>query len=373
MSTIESYLASFDGEPGYLDWAAFGPLSPSVRAEVRADADLLGTGRRSSIDLVGENPGHAAALVAEMLDVPVDQVVLQPSTTDGLMQALFGLSGAVLVSDAEFPSLRVAAARAAQARPDLQVVRFEPDDAVVSPEAVREALTDDVTAVAVSLVDFRTGYRADLAGLREVIGDRLLIVDAVQGFGVVDADYAAADVVCAHGYKWLRAGRGTGFAWFGDRALERLTPVFSGLTGLGEADQPGELPPAARAARGFSVSRPDPLAAARLTTALRDVRDAGLDAIEAALRQRVDEVIAIADSHRIAVVTPRDPVRRAGIVALAPEPADAGPIAAALANHGLVFTAREGVLRIAPHAGTDEATMRMLVDALATAASGRAW
>ncbi len=40
----------------------------------------------------------------------------------------------------------------------------------------------------VSLVDFRTGYRADLAALRDVIGDRLLIVDAIQGFGAVDAD-----------------------------------------------------------------------------------------------------------------------------------------------------------------------------------------
>ena len=83
----------------------------------------------------------------------------------------------------------------------------------------------------VSLVDFRTGYRADLGALRDVIGDRLLIVDAIQGFGVVDADWSAADVVCGNGYKWLRAGRGTGFAWFGERALERIAPVLSGFAG----------------------------------------------------------------------------------------------------------------------------------------------
>ena len=64
-----------------------------------------------------------------------------------------------------------------------------------------------------------------------MIGDRLLIVDAMQGFGAVDADYAAADVVCGNGYKWLRAGRGTGFAWFGERALERIAPVLSGWAG----------------------------------------------------------------------------------------------------------------------------------------------
>ena len=49
---LDAFLASFDGEPGYLDWAAFGPLSPSVRSEVHADAELLGSGRRTDIDLV---------------------------------------------------------------------------------------------------------------------------------------------------------------------------------------------------------------------------------------------------------------------------------------------------------------------------------
>ena len=55
--------------------------------------------------------------------------------------------------------------------------------------------TPTIAAVAVSLVDSRTGYLADLDGIRQVIGDRLLIVDAIQGFGVVDAPYELADVV----------------------------------------------------------------------------------------------------------------------------------------------------------------------------------
>ena len=65
---LDSLLASFDGEPGYLDWAAFGPLSPSVRNEVHADAELLGSGRRTGIDLVGEHVLEARELLAELLD-----------------------------------------------------------------------------------------------------------------------------------------------------------------------------------------------------------------------------------------------------------------------------------------------------------------
>jgi selenocysteine lyase/cysteine desulfurase len=370
---LDAFQETFDGEPGYLDWAAFGPLSPAVRSEAQADTELLGSGRRSSVDLVGEHIGEARELIAQLLDADVSQVVLTPSTTYGLMQAVYGLAGGLLLSRGEFPSLTVAATRAADALGSLALQWIEPDGGMVTPEAVRAALTDDTRAVAVSLVDFRTGYRADLTALREVIGDRLLIVDAIQGFGVVEADYAAADVVCANGYKWLRAGRGTGFAWFGERALERIAPVLSGFAGV-EGDLPVDIvPPPAPSAQAFTVSGVDALAAARLATSLREVLDVGVATIEAELAQRTGDVMYFADRYEVPVVTPREPERRAGIVTLAPAPQDAAPVAASLANHGLTVTVRSGLIRVSPHVGTGADTLRLFGDALAAFSSARVW
>lgn len=84
---ITTYIESFDSEPGYLDWAAFGPLSPNVRSEVHADAELLGTGRRSSVDLVNEHVDQSRTHAASVLGVPAEQIVIQPSTSHGLQQA----------------------------------------------------------------------------------------------------------------------------------------------------------------------------------------------------------------------------------------------------------------------------------------------
>ncbi|MET0780765.1 MAG: aminotransferase class V-fold PLP-dependent enzyme [Microbacterium sp.] len=370
---LDSFLASFDGEPGYLDWAAFGPLSPSVRNEVHADAELLGSGRRTGMDLVAEHVREARELLAELLDAEIDQVVLQPSTTYGLMQAMYGLAGGLMLSRAEFPSLTVTATRAADALGSIDLQWLEPEDGFVTPDVVRGALTDDTRALAVSLVDFRTGYRADLTALREVIGDRLLIVDAMQGFGTVDADYAAADVVCGNGYKWLRAGRGTGFAWYGERALERIAPVLSGWAGI-DGDMPVDaVPQPAASAQAFSVSRPDHLAVARLATALRDVRDVGVERIDAELSARSHDVMFFADRYEVPVLTPREPQHRAGIVTLAPAPHDAGPLAASLANHGITVTVRSGLVRVAPHVGTGANTLRLFGDALAAFSSARVW
>jgi selenocysteine lyase/cysteine desulfurase len=373
VTDLDSYLASFDGEPGYLDWAAFGPLSPAVRSEAQGDTELLGSGRRTSIELVADHVREARELVAELIRTDAAQVALQPTTTYGLMHAIYGLAGGLMLSRAEFPSLTVAATRASDAFGRIQLQWVEPAGGFMTPDAVRSALSDDTHAVAVSLVDFRTGYRTDLTALREVIGDRLLIVDAIQGFGVVEADYLAADVVCAHGYKWLRAGRGTGFAWFGERALERIAPVLSGFAGV-DGDLPVDaVPPPAASAQAFSVAGFDTLAAARLATALREVADVGVANIESVLSARAADVMYFADRYEVPVVTPREPESRAGIVTLEPAPQDAAPLAASLANHGLTVTTRGGRVRVAPHVGTGADTLRLFGDALAAFSSARVW
>lgn len=375
MTALDDYVASFDDEPGYLDWAAFGPLSAAVRAEAQADAELLSTGRRSSIDLVAGRSAQARELLAALLGCRVDQVTLQPSTTYGLMQALYGIDGGLLLSRAEFPSLTVTASRAAALTGRLRPRWLDPEHGFVTADAVAAVLDDDIVAVAVSLVDFRTGFVADLSALREAIGDRLLIVDAVQGFGVVDADYASADIVCGNGYKWLRAGRGTGWASYSDRAVERLMPVLSGFAGL-DGDPLGPDAAAARPAaqaRAFTVTGADYLAAGRLNTALQEVIAAGVAGIAGTVAGRADTVIAAADAHGVAVVTPHEQAHRAGIVTLAPEASQAAALSAALANRGVTFTARSGQVRVAVHAGTGDDTLQLLDDALTAFSVSGAW
>lgn len=365
---LEQYLASFDADPGYLNWAAFGPPAPAVRAEALADSELLGTGRASGLDLVRTRPAQARDLLAQLLGFEPRQVVLQPSTGVGLMHAFAGMRGRVLVSPREFPAVTVATRRAAAAG-ELEVIDLSTPDGVVSVDAVRAALTPEVSAVAVSAVDFHTGYRADLAGIREVIGDRLLVADVTQAFGVVEDEWTAADVVCGHGYKWLRAGRGTGFAAFSDRARDRISPVLAGFAGtdvdLGAA---GSFAPLSDAA-AYAISPPDPLAAVRLATALREISDVGVATIAEQVRARADDVIALADRYGIPVLTSRE--RHAGIVTVAPEGAEVGALAAALVNFGVTATVRGGTVRLSPHAGSGADGLRLLGDAFAAVAAAR--
>jgi selenocysteine lyase/cysteine desulfurase len=225
---------------------------------------------------------------------------------------------------------------------------------------VRDQITSATTAVAVSLVDFRTGYLADLEGIRQVIGDRLLIVDAIQGFGVVDAPYQLADVVVSGGQKWTRAGWGTGFLAVSDRAAERLTPVFSGFSSTDEELPLDEVLPPTHGAAAFCITNPGPIAQARFATALEEISGAGIAGIAKRVADKTTRLIGLADEFGLPVASPRNESERAGIVVLQPAPDRLTALAASLFNHGVTATVRQGTVRLSAHVTTTDETFDML-------------
>ncbi len=362
MTTIGEWAATFTDEPGYLDFARVGPVGRTVRDEEAAQSSLLGRSRFGTLpSLIFEQDARVRAAISTVTGFPADQIAYQPNTSQGLMHAMFGITGGVAMSLAEFPSVTVAASRAADALHVLEPLWLETDHGRVTPGNLRDQLTSSVVAVAVSLVDFRTGYLIDLEGIRQVIGDRLLIVDASQGFPVVDAPYPLADVVAGNGQKWARAGFSTGFLALSDRALERLTPVFSGFNATDAEEMPlDEVPAPSRSAKAFQVSNPDPVAQARFSAALEELASVGVEAVNTAIAERVDRVLELADEFGVPVVSPRPRAERAGIVVLRPEDGLLTVLTAALHNHGLTVTLRDGSVRVSTHVSTGDDTFDML-------------
>jgi selenocysteine lyase/cysteine desulfurase len=361
---VESYAARFDEEPGYLDFARVGPIGAAVVEEEAALMPLLARARFGSLDALlppGQDPRVRGA-VAALTGFRPDQIVFQPNTTQGLMHVMFGITGGVALSAAEFPSLPFAVTRAAQALGVVEPVWLETEPGRMTPGGIRDLdLPSSAVALAVSLVDFRTGYLVDVEGIRQVIGDRMLIVDATQGFGVVDAPFSLADVVVGGGQKWPRAGWGTGFLALSDRALDHLTPVWSGINATDVEGTPmDEVPEPTRGAGKFSVSNPDPVAQARLAAALEEIAAVGVPAINAAVAGKISRIIDLADEFGLPITSPRADSERAGIVVIQPEPDQLTVLAASLHNHGITATVRAGHVRLSAHASTGDETFEML-------------
>nr|WP_042197133.1 aminotransferase class V-fold PLP-dependent enzyme [Kibdelosporangium sp. MJ126-NF4]CEL22767.1 Threonine dehydrogenase and related Zn-dependent dehydrogenases [Kibdelosporangium sp. MJ126-NF4]CTQ89907.1 Threonine dehydrogenase and related Zn-dependent dehydrogenases [Kibdelosporangium sp. MJ126-NF4] len=340
---------------GYLDFARFGPPSNAVLAERARLTEYSAVAGPTTVDDLMRQDLRARAAVARLCRTDTDHVVLLPNTSTGLFQTAFGVRGEVVVSAAEFPSNTYPWARAADARP-----RW-----VSHVTEIPAALTEDTAAISLSAVDFRTGYRADLAATREIAGDRLLIVDGIQGFGVVDEPWEVADVLVVGGQKWLRAGWSTGFMVLSDRALERLNPVLSGWTG---AEDPGLFDDAvhqpAPFAAAWSLTNLSPIAAGALNVALELVEQAGIEHIEAGISAKVDELGEVVQRAGGQIVSSFEPARRAGILAFTIPSHAVETVGTVLNAEGISATIRPEHVRLSPHVSTTADTIDQLSIAL---------
>ncbi len=364
------YRLQFSEPEGYLDFARFGPPSHAVLDTTARLLEKATQAGPSTVDELMREETRAKAVAARLCRSDIDHIVLQPHTSLGLMQAAFNApGGTALVSAAEFPANTYPWARAEQA--GRLTVRALPEGHVTA-DRVAAALSEDVTVVSVSAVDFRTGYRADLAALRDVVGDRLLVVDGIQGFGVIEEPWEVADILVVGGQKWLRAGWGTGFAMLSDRALERMDPVLSGWTG---ARDPGlfdnTIHPPDRTAAAWSISNLSPVTSGAFAAALELVEDTGVGAIAATIAERVDALEEVLLSCGARIVSERG--RRAGILAFALPDCPAEQTGAALSAAGIAATVRPDHIRLSPHASTSPDVAERLRAALRSlAAPGRA-
>lgn len=362
---LTSYAAHFDTPSGYLDFARFGPPSRDVLTATAHALEASARADHTTVDTLMHAEQAARDTAARLAGTDARHTVLLPNASTGLFHAALGIrEGVVLAPRTDFPANHYPWHRAADLGRATPRWLDPAPGAGVTADLVRAALTDEVVGLSVSAVDFRTGFRADLAALREAIGpDRLLIVDGIQAFGVTQLPWNAADVVVAGGQKWLRAGWSTGFATLSDRALETLEPVLTGWTGVENAGlfDGTEHPPAADARR-WSITNLSPVAAAAFAAALDLVEKHTVTAIEAAIGTRIIELGEVVKEYGGRVLSPTEPARRAGILSFTMPEHDPVLVAKALHAEGVTPTVRTDSLRLSPHASTpQEASERVAV------------
>jgi kynureninase len=185
------------------------------------------------------------------------------------------------------------------------------------------ALDEQVAAVVLTEVDFRTGRRHDMTEITAAahrVG-ALAVWDLAHSAGVlpVDVSGAGADFAVGCGYKYLHGGPGApGFLYVSPRHVEGFENPLRGW--FGHAD-PFAFSPDFEPARGIErgmVGTPNVLSLAALDEALDvfsdlDIADLHEKSIELTglFIDLVDEVLG-----EFEVVTPRDPDTRGSHVSL---------------------------------------------------------
>ena len=95
-------------------------------------------------------------------------------------------------------------------------------------EGFHAALTPATRLVAVSMLNYTTGFRAPLDEIAGLVAGRgaLFFVDGTQGLGALQLDLSRLRIsmLAAHGYKWLLSPTGAGFAYVAPELRKKLAP-----------------------------------------------------------------------------------------------------------------------------------------------------
>ena len=227
-------------------------------------------------------------------------------------------------------------------------------DAPVTDKDVIDAIDERTSVVALSHVEYRTGYRYDLGRLADAAhtNGALLIVDASQSAGAIPIDVPSSgvDALIVGSYKWLCGPFGAAFMYVNP---ELLTTIEPGLVGFRSHRNMWDLEAQriefADDATRFEYSTMAYGCAIGLATAIDYLLGVGLETIFEWNMNLADRLISGLDHLGADVISPRSGPERTSIVAARFVGTDVDGLVHALDEAGVVASARMGALRFSPH------------------------
>ena len=343
------------GEAIYLNSASTGPLPRRTIDAVSKFTEMRGAPHRISHELQFGTLAKSRELIARMISASPSEIGLATNTSFGINIAAWSLplgkGDVVIGSREEFPANVYPWMAAAKQRGFEFRLIAEP-----SQEALLEAMrAPNVKAVAISWVEFASGYRFDLEPIGEECRRRgiYFVIDAIQGLGpaTLSVERCHVDVLACGGQKWLVSPWGTGFTYVRRDLVGQLEPGFVSWMGVRNADDFSKLADYDMTwrddARRFEFITLPFQDFVGLNASLELMFELGLENVIAHTNRLASQILSWADAKGLSVVTPRDPKHRAGIIALRFD--DSARRSAKLQEAGVIHSLREGAIRLAPY------------------------
>lgn len=241
---LEAFRAQFPHtERGirYLNHAAQSPLAQLTVAAINEHLLERHNGMMMTYLMDMEIIARCRERIRMLINAPdVRQIAFIGNTSEGLNRVTSGLdwqSGdEIILNSIEFPS-NVYPYRKLEPR-GVRCVFVDAADGTVPVERIEAAVTSRTRMVAISAVQFLSGWRSDMEAIGALCRrhDLLFVVDGIQAAGAtpVDVQRWGADAFATGGLKWLMAPMGIGFLYLSDRLCSRLATPDPGWLSVEE-------------------------------------------------------------------------------------------------------------------------------------------
>jgi selenocysteine lyase/cysteine desulfurase len=308
----------------------------------------------------------ARQAAARLIGCTTEHVAFTAGTADGISKLAEGLDwrerDEVVLCDLEFPANVYP--WAAQQKHGARVRLVTSVEGRIEAGRLIEAIGPRTRVVAVSHVQFGSGYRIDLPPLADACRRHgaILVVDAIQSLGVVPLDLEGIDALAVEGRKWLLGPPGCGLLYVAPGLLERLRPGTLGARSVrnpddllqysGWLDAEGRIDLQPRLQPGslrFEGGYPNVVGIAGLGRSLQLAEEIERDFIRRRIAELVARFVERLEAAGFAIYGPRTPGERAGIVSFELPAGDPESLFHHLNREGYSLAVREGRIRVAPH------------------------
>ena len=357
----------------YLNHASTSPLSVRVVEAIAAyyNQRMLGTLENYQNDIV--MVARCRDMVRRLINAEsVDRIAFTTSTTEAINIVSSGLpwkhGDRILLNDLDFPANVYPYMNLRRLGVEIDIAKSV--KGAIPVETIAGALTPQTRLVALSAVQFLSGYRADLKEIGELCRQRNIIfaVDAIQAIGAVHVDVQddRIDALATGCQKWQMAPHGAGYLYLTEELQSRIRQQHCGWLG---AENPWDFfnynqPLAATARRyeGGSMNMPSLWG---LHAALSTIQEFGSSAIESHILA-ITEMLAkgLQSIEGVTLYSPEAECNRAGIVTidLAPH-LDARMCFDLMMKRNITLGLRDGKLRYSPHFYNSPGDMEAVIEA----------
>lgn len=298
---------------------------------------------------------EAKSRFADLINAQPEEVAVLSSVSEAASAvascfSFDGVKNEVVVTDVDFPT--IGHVWLAQERRGATVKFAEAVDYKIPQASYSELVAETTLLTSISHQAYYNGFRQNLREVAAEVHERgsLLFVDAYQSLGTtpVDVKDSNVDFLAAGLQKYMLGIPGIAFLYVKGELADRLEPAHTGWFGQ-------ENPFAfdirsldfAHKARRFEGGTPPVASAYAARAAISYLLDTGIEDIARYLDELVDYGIAEALERGLNVRTPLETGARGPNIAILVQ--DAVATEQRMREHDIIVSARNDVVRIAPH------------------------
>ncbi|MGQ9603302.1 MAG: aminotransferase class V-fold PLP-dependent enzyme [bacterium] len=340
----------------YLNHAAVSPVPDLVANQMRRQIEeQLSYGGRVE-DRWEKRAEIARNEAARLLGASPSEIAFVANTSQGLNLFARGLrwrrGDNVVLPRVEFPA-NVYPWLSLQSK-GVKIKFVEEKDGRIRIEDIERAIDSRTRVVAISFVEFSSGFRNDLGEVARICRSKgvYVVVDGIQGLGAlkIDVKRAKIDALSAGGHKWLLAPQGTGIFYLRRELLDEIEHPMPGWMSVVNWQNYYDFDfTLFKDSRRYESAQKNLIGLCGLYGALSLINRLGIESIQVRIIELTDHLCTRLTEHGYCIFSPRGEKEKSGIVSFYPKRLKAEQIWAGLRRKKFITSARQGRVRISPH------------------------